>query len=276
MEAFVGMPATFFHGLTFDINVMRNPVAPSAAIFAPLSLLASSALLNTAAAAAAEAGGPAPITTREFPWRRGDRKRPLDSGGAKGRPRRRLDAGDDVCAVCLEPLHRQVGLLPCQHRLHHACLWGILPLPALGASAMLRCPLCRHALDRHDLRALGYEVSPGRLARLARDCQHFRALLAGSSPLAPRGGPEHRAATVERVLACSRLGPADGFLYNTCVLALDRMLHDRRQFAHTLAVQLASQHGDPPDTHDFVQMCLACHVEVLQHTGTVQEEPMDW
>ena len=318
--------AAFLQGLTFDLGFMRSPpvsppsflqrpTAPAGLFVPPHHLLPSppmfampmgfleggGALLGALSAAAFPppppgvalalhgTGPPGPVTTREFPWRRVDRKRPIDAG-ADPSARRRPGCGasaaavDEACAICLEPLRRQVGRLPCRHRLHHACMWGILPMPVLGASSMLRCPLCRQALDRHDLDRLGYDVSPRRLADVARGCRDFRALLQGHGPASPMeavfgglgrpsAGPAERGALVQRILGCGRLGPADGFVYNTCVLPLERMLHHRLGFVHNVAAQLAMEPGT--DACDLIENWLSCHVDVLMHTSGFHDNGAD-
>ena len=48
------------------------------------------------------------------------------------------EGAEDACCVCLEPLERDLRMLPCGHRLHGACmrrwLWG---------KSQCVCPLCK-------------------------------------------------------------------------------------------------------------------------------------
>jgi hypothetical protein len=136
----------------------------------------------------------------------------------------------------------------------------------------MRCPLCRYAVDRYDLRHMGYPVSPRALARVADACAAFRSLLSNHFP--PGGADPHvpRSTHLTRVvMRCATLTARDGFLYNTCVLALERMLHHKMQFASSLRVQLASSHRAalPRDRSEFIASSLACHVDVLMHTANV-------
>ena len=60
---------------------------------------------------------------------------------------------------------------------------------ALCMNISVRCPMCRATIDRHDLAAMGYDVSPRQLTRIANGCHaamddcsciartNFRALL---------------------------------------------------------------------------------------------------
>lgn len=168
--------------------------------------------------------------------------------------------------MCLEMLtDPTVTTLPCRHRLHGKCLWGILTSTSLGAVSMMRCPLCRQSMDRYDLAALQYPVSPSELARVSRGCGAWRSLLGGSL-----GVPSARvAASIQR---CASLTARDGFVYNACVLALERMLHHKAGFARSLFAQLAAPLPTTADRCAFIDSSLACHVEVLirtanHHTG---------
>lgn len=214
---------------------------------------------------------PGPITTREFPFP-GGKKPPYLKRSADA------DRGGDTtacCPICLDPLTCGVCRLFCDHRLHHQCLWGILPVSALGGCTMLRCPMCRATMDRYTLRLLGYDVSVPNLRVVSRGCQDFRDMLhvnpmmgllqvdGGQSP-----NPDSRRRMVHRILNTCLLGPADGFLYNVCVLAIDRMIADKRSFATNLRVQVATADACT-DVHALVQAAVACHVDVLIHASHV-------
>ena len=245
---------------------------------------------------------PTPISTADFPRPRGlrlprprvvsetaagptVRKRGRDGRGDAAEGSHHHDSGSgELCCICLETLSSRKGWpLPCEHRLHALCLWGLLTMPCLGASSMLRCPLprgkcqplslslsvrvwwtwhwprqvCRQAVDRHDLAALGYDVSPRHLAWAARTCADLRALRQHQG-----GGAAASAAAIRR---CARLSAADGFVYNTCVVALERMLLHKLRLVDTLRDQLAHPSNADCDVTDVVRMSVDCHVEVLMH-----------
>lgn len=248
---------------------------------------------------------PGPITTLDFPdpqpttaadgGTTSKRRTALQSshrasGAARSRKRARsappvvVTKDDGCCCVCLDTLSladRQQQLLPCKHRLHARCLWGVLTSVTLGASSMMRCPLCRCAIDRHDLQAMGYAVGPARLGTVARACRALWSLVHNDlHPTAAADAHHHepRAQLVARAVRRSAgLSAVDGFLYNTCILSLERMLHHKINFVHTLREQLAvvtSSHrpnaGRRPtviDRADFIASSLACHVDVLIHTA---------
>jgi hypothetical protein len=183
------------------------------------------------------------------------------------------------CSVCLEPVRGGGGArLPCGHRLHPRCLYGLLTLPVLGAGGMMRCPMCRYAVDRYDLRdAIGLDVSPAQLRRVAQRCDAMRALGGGGGPSA---APEHGAvAGLVRRLAAARA--SDGFCYNSVLLCLDRALFHRRGLVLGLANQLAQEFnrtsGDGSmDETDFINNAVACHVKVLMNTAhTVDDDDFE-
>ena len=41
---------------------------------------------------------------------------------------------------------------------------------------MMRCPMCRNAMDRHDLANMGCQVSPSRLQLAQQRCEGLKAL----------------------------------------------------------------------------------------------------
>lgn len=220
---------------------------------------------------------------------------PAHHGMKPTRKRRRSpqQVPSDACAICLEDLHEKplhacvprrrmrasTQTLPCLHGYHPACLWAVLNNPGLGANSMMKCPLCRGPVDRHDLARSGYDVSPSRLDRMSpttlrapdasqvsRACVAFRALLQHQRLQPPQ---------LVRYLVDSRsLTAADGFLYNTCLLSLDRMLFHKRNFVKMLQSQLAIMQHREHMLMDFIDSTLACHVDVLIHTPNNHQDDL--
>ena len=163
----------------------------------------------------------------------------------------------------LEPVTDAAAALPCAHRLHAACLWGVQTSDCLGAASMMRCPLCRVPLDRHDLGTMGYRVGASALAATARRCHAFRCLLEGPPP----SSAAHRPSSIVRAIRhCHDLTSLDGFVYNTCLLPLDRMIEHKLGFARALRRELSSVRRGVSSYEDVLSS-LACHVEVLIHTA---------
>ena len=77
-------------------------------------------------------------------------------------------------------------------------------------------------------------------------------------------------ALARRVTRCARLTPSDGFVYNSCILALDRMIAHKTTMARYFASQCRHEHSIPPgmDLADVVQQRLSVHLEVLLHSGS--------
>jgi hypothetical protein len=224
-----------------------------------------------------------PITTLDFPLTRHARS------VANTRPRRHSiippnlskrrrvpQEEDGCCCICLEPLGTGtaslLGQLPgCNHVFHNHCLWGVLNSATLGASSMMRCPLCRSPIDRHDLAGMGWNVKPRTLRCVASACNAYRSLLE-SHHAVPRG-----TFVAKAILAAASLTAADGFVYNTCVLALERMLRHKRSLVQSIKQQLGSRHRSRMfDRCDFIDSCLACHVDVLIHTANHVEPAVDF
>ena len=216
-----------------------------------------------------------PISTVDFP-RPTDRKRT--------RRVRRPTARGEGCCICLESLaapgrppgaegggglrrpRGSVVTLPCTHSLHDRCLWAVQTNGSLGATSMMRCPLCRFALDRYSLYAMGYDVRPSQLVGIAGACGAFRALLTNDLWRQHRGPDARRLALVRAIRQCRSLSALDGFVYNTCVVALERMLQHKRLMVHTLRLQMGRR---PPDPMEVIRSTLAYHVDVLIHTAHV-------
>ena len=196
------------------------------------------------------AGLPAPqqlvgsLTTSEFPMpcgrkrtRRGTRLGIHHRGRHEAVPMGPPPA-NETCCVCLEEFHvLPTAVLACHHVLHEPCLWGLQTNNTLGASSMMRCPLCRHPLDRHSLTAMGYDVRPSQLRRIGRACHAFRSLMMNDS-WRHRCPCARRKSLVQAIVDCRSLTALDGFLYNTCLCALERMLQHKTLIVHTLESQL--------------------------------------
>ena len=201
---------------------------------------------------------PVPMSTIDFP----DKRR-----GRRARKRLRtaaLLASD--CAVCLEDLPSSALPLPCGHRFHRACIFAVLTSPVLGACSMMRCPMCRAAVDRHDLGAMGFDVSPRRLALAHSRCVSLRCLAVGIGPFAGHL-PVLRTISL-LVRQCADTEAVDGFLYNAAVLAIERSLFHRINLAKSIEVQLQAPRNRRFEPVEFIRTSVACHVEVLMHTAT--------
>ena len=200
---------------------------------------------------------PTPVTTCDFPDR---------TAARRGRKRSR-----DCCPVCLEVAGCVSSLttLPCGHSLHRLCAFALLTAPVLGARSMLRCPLCRHPIDRHDAAAMGCDVSPRHLGKAASRCDSLRRLVSGGNTWATGGAlTQPPSSLVARlVLNCEGTDATDGFVYNIAVLALERALFHRRTFSQSLDSQLRAPRNASFDPLEFVATSLACHVEVLMRTA---------
>lgn len=228
-------------------------------------------------------GMPSPISTVDFPLptavRRTKRKRTLPAlARQRGRTIVQFSGSyqaPETCCVCLDGLlltaADEVELPGCRHRLHSRCLWAVLTGPSLGADSMMRCPMCRQALDRYDLRDMGCAVGPADLRCLAQACHAFRSLLTSRTGRLHAEDPvAHATQVAHAIRQAATLTARDGFVYNTCILSLERMLDHKLQFVNTLAVQLSVQRrGVWPAgaVTDFVDSALACHVDVLRATA---------
>ena len=216
---------------------------------------------------------PRPIATTSFPdrlpvrpatQRRSTRRRARSADTQTlASKRNRPDPGG--CAICLEPLDGpSLAVLSCTHSYHRKCLFAVLTAPAMGGCSMVRCPLCRATVDRHDLAAMGYDVSPQRLALAARRCGALFQLASG-------GGYGMQAVS-SLVQQCGDTEAIDGFLYNSTVLAIERALYHRLGLIQSLDSQLRSYRNRHFDPVEFVRTSLACHVEVLMRTAAVNPD----
>jgi hypothetical protein len=223
------------------------------------------------AAAPVVGSHPTAVTTADFP----DVSRPPAPASVRGRKRPR----GVQCCICLEsvaPSDRRQIRLPCGHAFHGVCAYNLLNGAGPGAGSMMRCPLCRRCVDRYDLQGiLGPErVGPTALRRVSRCCSSFRSLLTGAFAHAPAPAAQVAARLVQR---CSQTQAADGFVYNCCVLAIDRALFHRCNLVRVIDAQLrdrrAGERGAPLDVCAFVDNTVACHLEVLMRTAAVPDEP---
>lgn len=126
---------------------------------------------------------------------------------------------------------------------------------------MIRCPMCRYSVDRYDLRTMGYNVSPLELKRIARGCTAFRFLMHSHQSVLRLSQVAHA------IQDASSLTAKDGFIFNTCLLSLHRMIFQKASFAESLHAQLQLHRNPPLDRCSFISSSLACHVDVLMHTS---------
>lgn len=174
--------------------------------------------------------------------------------------------------------------LPCQHSFHAPCLWGVLTNLCLGSHSMMRCPLCRYSVDRYDLQAMGYDVRPSNLRRISWGCTAYHDLVTGALSavsIHPGGNSAlSRSSRVTRaILRSATLTSMDGYVFNTCLLSLHRMIFHKINFAESLHQQMLlmpARGNDPAATCDeriaFVNSSLDCHIDVLIHTAQQRPE----
>lgn len=178
--------------------------------------------------------------------------------------------GDKNCPVCLEPILRrpQHICLPCGHQMHGTCAFGLLNLPVLGASAMVRCPLCRAFLDRYDIETMGIPVGPRDLAGVERRCLAVRRLAQ------PFSATENTKTTEVSALVrrCRGGRASDGFIYNIAILPIERALYHRRNLANQIKDQMRLSPTRDYPIADFVDLALECHVTVLIKTASIHYE----
>ena len=206
---------------------------------------------------------PTPVSTADFPDsdpRAKKRTRSCTSGLSK---RACLSSTLDCC-ICLEPvLQSNSATLACKHTLHRVCLFSLMTFPVLGARSMVHCPLCRHALDRYDIKSL-CDVSVMRMVQATQRCARLRKLTTGACSFSRE--PSFQVAA-KLIQGCNKMTADDGFVYNVCVLAIDRANMHRLNFSRTLGIQLKSSRNQIHDPLEFINQNLACHVEVLMRTS---------
>lgn len=214
---------------------------------------------------------PSALSTAEFP----DQPQLLLKAGLRP-ARKRGRSAAACCCICLDAVctgNDDSLEFPCGHAFHRRhCAFNLLATPVLGAQSMMRCPMCRACVDRHDLaNVLGADaVKPSALCAIAKRCESFRSLTDGTSGALPRQEPIAKA-VARCIQRCAAMRASDGFVYNTCLLAIDRALFHRRGFVRVLEGQLRSGSQSPDDVPGFVETSLLCHVEVLMHTGNTPD-----
>lgn len=134
----------------------------------------------------------------------------------------------------------------------------------------MRCPLCRYALDRYDLRGMGFDVHPSHLRVIGRRCAAVRALGSGGGMTGAFRPDYARVAALVGAAAGTR--SSDGFVYNTAVLALERAVYHRRGIVRGIADQLRAGGVAGAETAEFVACSVACHVQVLMETAHAADE----
>lgn len=71
------------------------------------------------------------------------------------------------------------------------------------------------------------------------------------------------------VCQCTNTEALDGFLYNTCLLAIERSIRHKQSFVRALAVELLHSRRRRVVSNTFIAERLACHIDVLIHTSHV-------
>ena len=228
---------------------------------------------------------PSPLCTSDFP----DVMAPRN---AVKQPRKRNSSKQQVserskqrklqnCCICLESLTtNEVAELPCKHTFHRLCLFSLVTYPILGSRSMVHCPLCRYALDRHDLRTLGLDVSVRHITTTIRSwlwyttrtawdrrCDNLRKILDANFVGKSTSNDPPSRVVAQLIQGCSHLTAPDGFIYNVSLLALHRSLYHRCNLVRSISMQLRNARNAIPDEYDFVQQNLACHIEVLVRTA---------
>ena len=210
---------------------------------------------------------PTPVSTAGFPDSEAPIRKRTRSSTSSLSKRACLSPTPDCC-ICLEPvLHSNAATLACKHTLHRVCLFSLMTFPVLGARSMVHCPLCRHALDRYDIKIL-CDVSVLRLVQAAKRCSGLRKLTTGACSSSRE--PSFQVAA-KLIQGCNKMTADDGFVYNVCVLAIERANTHRLNFARTLGMQLKSSRNQIHDQVEFIAQNLACHIEVLMRTSNQVE-----
>lgn len=111
--------------------------------------------------------------------------------------------------------------------------------------------------------SMGYPVNPQRLRLIAAACNDWRMMLDRTM-----ASLTHPSVLARQVTRCARLTPSDGFVYNSCILALDRMIVHKVAMARSLATQYHGFCSASTDLADFVQQRLMAHVDVLLHSAS--------
>jgi hypothetical protein len=146
-------PGTRMNALPFSIGTFFTDSPMDAFIMGPFNPLAAilghSMIIHEHNHIQSRSVGP--VITTEFP-----------DTAATQRKRKRVTSSPNPnqsheCSICLEPvvsLDTGVALsitFPCKHVFHRVCVFAVLTTSTLGSDSMMRCPMCRYKLDRHDL-----------------------------------------------------------------------------------------------------------------------------
>jgi hypothetical protein len=129
------LPMAFSIG-TFTLDVPPEDIFPS---FNPLVSMIGHALNHNHVD-----HSPGPITTTEFPD-----KQPR----MRKRTRHPASVAPETCSICLDTIDdtSRTIQMPCGHIFHRMCVFSVLTTTTYGSDSMMRCPMCRYKLDRHDL-----------------------------------------------------------------------------------------------------------------------------
>ena len=213
---------------------------------------------------------PTPVSTADFPDSgamslmpsRSPHTRPTTTSRCATKRKRHVPAPD--CCIYLETVSSGLAAtLPCEHVLHRLCLFSLMNSPVLGALSMVRCPLCRYAIDRYDLRGT-CDVTVPRVIQTAKRCAGIR-LLTNGYHLSPVDPPSRIVARL--IQDCKDTSADDGFVYNIAILSIERAISHRLRFVQTLAMQLQAPQNQLHDPLEFISENLACHVEVLMRVA---------
>jgi hypothetical protein len=71
------------------------------------------------------------------------------------------------------------------------------------------------------------------------------------------------------VSQCAKTEALDGFLYNTCLLAIERSIRHKQSFVRVLAIELNNSRQRRVVSETFIAERIACHVDVLIHTSHI-------
>ena len=113
---------------------------------------------------------------------------------------------------------------------------------------------------------MGIPVSPSRLKLVARRCNAIQSLHMTV-------GLESSAMVCRLIRQCEGTAATDGFVYNTCLLAIDRSLSHKQTFMDVLKVDVHNQirRGATTDRmNTLIEEQLACHIDTLIHTSHIE------
>lgn len=196
---------------------------------------------------------PMPFETSSFPI-----TRPCQT------KRTRFDE-DGYCPICLDVLGSdKVTTLPCGHKLHYKCCMALVPVyNVLGSLSMQRCPMCRTEISTEDIPAIiGCPTanSVNFLIMAHRRATFTRHVFCSSG----YANSENKYAIVKQL---NKTRSSDGFVYNTALLCLDRMIQNKIGFCNLLTYMLRTQWEHIADECVFIDTHLAGHVDFLMHTS---------